>query len=416
MATYRLFPSTNGPSSPVSYSGPFDAGVGFEVTSGGTWFEGYWWWVCPTGQPTAPQTFALWQVYDGGSANIISAATVTSDALTAGQWNYVPLPNPVMLSAGGGANFAHADAGGTAYYVACTAFTGGFPDSNGQYGSGGPYAAGIKNGPLTAFSDQSGSLPAPFNVAQGMFSTSGNVTSGPPFGGSSSSNFWMDVQVSDTAPSGYSGSYRIWPNLLTVPGGPSNDTGAQSFGTEFWLSESCAVDNIWFWSPPGVAVLPSRCGIFSVATQAEVAGTDNSSPSWSGVAGSGWVACSYSGSGVVLPAGKYKVCVYMSGGAKVYQEDVDYFGTGPGASNIVNGPITVPNVANGASCVSGSGPDKGQTVTGNSTYQDGSWGYPGIFDSDDNGETRWVDIEVTPSSGGSGPPPVNAGAFLTFFP
>ena len=33
--TYRLFPSTNGPSSPVSYSGPFLAGVVFEVTTGG---------------------------------------------------------------------------------------------------------------------------------------------------------------------------------------------------------------------------------------------------------------------------------------------------------------------------------------------------------------------------------------------
>ena len=170
MTSYRLFPSTSGPSSPVSYSGPFDAGVGFEVTSGGMWFEGYWWWVCPSGQPTAAQTFALWQVYQGASASIISAATVTSGALLAGQWNYVPLPSPVMLSVGGGANFAHADAGGTAYYIACTAFTGGFPDSNGQYGSAGPYAAGIVNGPLTAFSDHSGSLGAPFNQAQGISS------------------------------------------------------------------------------------------------------------------------------------------------------------------------------------------------------------------------------------------------------
>src|SRR5215469_12401583 len=101
MATYRLFPSTNGPSSAVSYGGPFDAGVGFEVTSGGIWFEGYWWWVCPSGAPTAAQTFALWQVYQGGSASIISAATVTSGTLTPGQWNYVPLLNPVMLSVGG---------------------------------------------------------------------------------------------------------------------------------------------------------------------------------------------------------------------------------------------------------------------------------------------------------------------------
>ena len=50
--TYRLFPSTNGPSSPVSYTGPFLAGVVFEVTTGGCWFDGYWWWVCPSGQST----------------------------------------------------------------------------------------------------------------------------------------------------------------------------------------------------------------------------------------------------------------------------------------------------------------------------------------------------------------------------
>ncbi len=44
--TYRLFPSTNGPASPVSYSGPFIAGVVFGVTSGGCWMDGFWWWVC----------------------------------------------------------------------------------------------------------------------------------------------------------------------------------------------------------------------------------------------------------------------------------------------------------------------------------------------------------------------------------
>ena len=32
----------------------------FEVTTGGCWFDGYWWWVCPSGQSTSPQKFALW--------------------------------------------------------------------------------------------------------------------------------------------------------------------------------------------------------------------------------------------------------------------------------------------------------------------------------------------------------------------
>jgi len=44
MATYRLFSSVSEPSNPVSYTGPFLAGVLFQVTTGGVWFDGYWWW------------------------------------------------------------------------------------------------------------------------------------------------------------------------------------------------------------------------------------------------------------------------------------------------------------------------------------------------------------------------------------
>ena len=47
VGVYRLFPSTNGPSSAVAYGGAFLAGVLFQVTTGGTWLDGYWWWVCP---------------------------------------------------------------------------------------------------------------------------------------------------------------------------------------------------------------------------------------------------------------------------------------------------------------------------------------------------------------------------------
>lgn len=384
--SYRLFPTTRGPSTPVTYSGPFDAGIVFEVTSGGVWFEGYWWWVCPSGQSASPQKFALWQLYSGG-ASIVKAADVTSGKLTAGRWNYVRLRSPVNLSIGGGHNFDHADAGGTACYIACTTFKGSFPDTSKQFGHGDRYAAGVQRGPLTAFSDQSGSHPGPFGIAQGVFSTTGSVTSGPPSGGSESGNFWMDVQVSSSPPVGYRGSYRIWPNFPRIPGSVSNDTHEQTTGTEFWLSEPCKLDNIWFWSPPGVTVLPSRCGIFSVATQSVVSATDNASPSWSGRAGSGWVACSYSRADVVLPAGKYKTCVYSGALEKFYQEDVDYFSSGPGLKNIVNGPLTCPNTSNSSS-------------PGNSTYQDGPWSYPETFDYHDDGENRFIDVEVTPLAHG----------------
>ena len=57
MTTYNLYGTGAGPSL-ISYSGPFQSGIAFKVTSGGCWFLGYKWWV-PSGGDTAAQKFAL---------------------------------------------------------------------------------------------------------------------------------------------------------------------------------------------------------------------------------------------------------------------------------------------------------------------------------------------------------------------
>ena len=390
MATYRLFSATDGPSSPVSWSGSFLAGILFQVTTGGVWFDGYWWWVCNTGQSAAAQKFALWVVYADGTGTLIPAATVTSGALTAGQWNYIPLATPLPLSIG-------------ACYNACTGFGGSFPVTNNQFGSGQPYAAGIASGPLSAFSDQPGTLPAPFGMSQGVFGTAGtDPTINMPANGSNSANFWMDLQVADTAPAG--ASNRLWPNYPTIPPTTNGDYLEQTFGTEFLLSEPCTLNNIWFYSSPSVspAALPTRCAIWNVKTQQVVSGTDNSSPSWSGTAGSGWVSCAYSGVG--LPAGDYKATVYTPGGSdNFYQETEEYWGTGAGANGIVSGPLTAPNTSHA-------------TAPGQTTYHHGAFAYPDTYDTEFDGQNRWVDIEVTPSTAPMVNPVVNSGAFLTFFP
>jgi hypothetical protein len=368
---FRLFPSTNGPSSPVSYGGPFMAGILFEVTTGGIWFDGYWWWVCPSGQPTAAQRFALWAVYDGGSGGaLVPGSTVTSGTLVAGQWNYVSLSTPIPLAMG-------------ACYNACTGFTGNFPDTNGQYGPGGPYAAGITNGPLTAFSDQSGSKPPPFlNLPQGVFSVAGtDPTVNMPANGSGSDNFWMDLQVDTNRPSG--ASYRLWPSYPVLPGGVSYDTTGYTLAMEFDLSASCTLDKIWFYSASGAAALPTHCAIWSTSTQSVVTGTDNTSPSWSGGPGSGWVSCAYSGA--TLPAGDYKVAVFYGGGSRWYQVTGSYWGSGgTGANGITAGPLTAPGLS-------------AATNPGQGTYNPGSWAYPLSYGSGSNGENFWIDVEVTPS-------------------
>lgn len=395
MGTYRLFSSTVGPSSAVAYTGNFIAGLTFFVT-GGAWFQGYWWWVCPSGQSTSPVTCALWQAYTANDATFVPGSIVTSGDLAAGQWNWIPLGAPLPLSIGA----AGAEAG-VAEYVAAIACNGAFPDTNNAFGSGDPYSAGITVGPLSAFSAQSGTLPSPFGIDQGAFSVAaGDPSTVPPLGGDGThDNFWVDVQVTDTAPVGT--SYRLWPNYPTIPPTKNDDYLEQTMGTEFTLSESCALNNIWFYSPPGSAQLPTRCGIWNAGTQEVVGGTDNTSPSWSGAAASGWISCSYSG--VILPAGEYKVTVYTPGNSdNFYQETEEYFGGGGPASGagITYGPLSAPNIANA-------------TAPGQTTYQHGGWLYPDTYDVEFNGQNRWVDVEVTPSSAFS---PVNSSAFLSFFP
>ena len=182
---------------------------------------------------------------------MVPGSVVTSGPLTAGQWNYIPLPAPLQLSIG------NVTGVGAAVYEAATGFSGSFPDTNSQFGAGDPYASGITSGPLFGYSDQGASAPCPSSVtaSQGAFGVAGTDPSvNMPAQGSSSSNFWIDLQVSDTAPVGYSGSYRLWPNYPTVfPTQPTIDTQAQTIGTQFSLSEPCTLDNVWFYSPPFAA-------------------------------------------------------------------------------------------------------------------------------------------------------------------
>jgi hypothetical protein len=427
MATYRLFPSTAGPSTAVSYSGNFLAGVLFCVTTN-CWFEGYWWWVCPSGQSTAPQKFALWQVYGNDQGNLIPGSAVTSGTLTAGQWNYVPLPAPLQLSIG------NINGAGAAVYQAATGFTGGFPDTNNQFGTGQPFANGITNGPLFAYADLYAPAQSPTGSFQGGFSVAGTDPSvNMPAQGSNSANFWMDLQVSDTAPAGYNGSYRLWPNYQTIfpitqTGKP--DTFAQTSGTQFTLSQPCTVNNVWFNSPAFAVDLPASTQIWNATNQTLVSGT-NLTAAWSGPAASGWVANSYATQNIVLPAGNYIASVFYAGGNPFFNETRGYFGTyqgnaGPAAANgiVTTGPLSSPSQANAFN------PPGGNSCYAYST----SPVYPSAWDEDDGGESRWIDIEVTavgvssspspstsPSTSTSpspSPSPVvsNPRAFLTFFP
>jgi hypothetical protein len=387
MTTYSLY-SGSGPAL-VGYSGPFQSGITFEVTTGNCWFNAYRWWV-PSGGDTGAQKFALWCItVDAATGNsLISGSVVTSGTLTANAWNVVSLPVPVQLSIG-------------CAYVAATGWTAvnGFPDTNNQFGSGDPFSAGITNGPLFAYSSGTGTAGAPLMGSQGSFGDTTGQTDPSvymPIGSSNDANFGMDVVVSNTAPSGYNGSYRIWPNFagvgpqLGISGSGIDANDPYILATEFTLSQACTLNHIWFYSPATVTQLPTQCAIWNVSAQTMVAGTLQTSPSWSGAAGSGWISVSYTG--VTLPAGDYKTSVWnatASGTGTGWNEySPEYFTTGAGTAGITSGPITVPNVTNA-------------TSPGQATYQSSSstFLYPDLYVSSGTpGQSYWVDVEVTPQT------------------
>ena len=239
-------------------------------------------------------------------------------------------------------------------------------------------------------------------AAQGLFATAfSDPTAHVPNDSFESANFWIDLQVSTTAPSGT--SYRLWPSLPNPPGRITDSAANFTLGTEFSLNQNCALDRIWFYSPPEASQLPTECGIWRISSESLVAGTDNSSPAWSGTAGSGWVSCDYTSAGITLAAGtKYKVAV-VNGAANPSSWNsatLDYWSTGTGGSGISSGPISAPNEA-------------GASSPGQSSYNAGAaFTYPETYDTG-GAPTYWVDVEVTPSSAS---PVTTPGAFLTFFP
>lgn len=385
MATYRLFPATNGPATVAATSGGWLLGVQFSALTIMGWLNGYYLWT-PGNGDTTPVKHALWNYNPtAGAPVLVPGSTVTSGTLTAGAWNFTALPTPVQLGAG-------------AQYVAATGWTvtNGIPVTGGQFSAAQPFGAGITNGPLTAWSSGTGTnaYPTPGSLG-GQMVFSNVLGSDPsvnmPNNGSGDDNLWVDVLVSDTAPVGYAGSYRLYPNMADIGNYSLDTANGFTLGKQFSLTQACAINNGWFYSPATVTQLPTAVGVYRTSDQALVA--VNNSPSWSGAAGSGWISSPLSGS---LPSGgPYKFAVHQGANVIWNAAVANYYTTGFGGSGLTAGPITVPNNASALS--------PGQE----SYHQSASISYP---DTNAGPFMYGLDIELTPQT-------VSAqGSFLTFFP
>lgn len=392
MTTYRLMDGAAGrPGSGPSltgYSGPWLAGTCFSVTGGVLWFEGFWWWV-PAGGDTGAQKFALWNVTGSGPAStLVPGTTVTSGTLTAGAWNFVALGTPVQLAPG-------------TQYVAATGWTAvnGVPITGQQFGSVAPatYQGGIVNGPLAAWSDSSNggtnNYPGSYAMPQGLFSDTlgADPSVHMPNQGSNSSNFWVDVQVSDTAPAGYAGSWQLFPNMGDAEGSMDDLGKKYTLGLWFTLSEPCTLDAVRYFSPPGAAGLATEIAVWDPGTREIISGTHNTSPSWSGAAGSGWVQAGY-GTAPLLAAGDYVLTIFSDVAQVFNATTLDYYTTGFGASGLTAGPVTVPDAASAS---------LGQNTYEDTTGTTGAIAFPDLYVAG-QGQNYWLDAVFTPAVSFSG--------------
>jgi hypothetical protein len=340
VTTYNLFGSSI-PTLQAGYKGSFMAGIVFQVTQGGMWLDAYRWRL-PSGGDTGSQKFALWNLTGAsqGDAQLISGSVENSGTMNAGQVNTIPLAAPVQLAIG-------------TPYLACTGWTvnNGFPANNFTFNSSGTDPNGITSGPLFAYADSTagGSPGVPYIGTQGQFAVSQGIDTSVsyPIGSSNSADFGMDVLVDTAAPAGFTGPYSLWPNNYNANAQTVADTAAiYKVGPEIDLAQSCTVSQIRYYSPPGVTQLATVADVWQI-TGGGLTGTQlwtNTSPTWSGAAGSGWISTAVPN---IVVSGKIKLSAGCSVAAACFAKDAstDYFRNGAGGSGITNGPITAPNLS-----------------------------------------------------------------------
>ncbi len=142
--------------------------------------------------------------------------------------------------------------------------------------------------------------------------------------------------------------YTLFGQAVGERGVITQDASPYTLGVQFSVSQAIPLTGIWFYSGSGATALPAECVIFDADTQTQVGSTLNTSATWSGAAGSGWVKCAYSGSASLSAGIHYVAAVFYNSTGAYWYSDTNTSGfwtTGPGASGVTNGPLSAPNSA-----------------------------------------------------------------------
>lgn len=135
--------------------------------------------------------------------------------------------------------------------------------------------------------------------------------------------------------------YNLFNGVPSI--GPDADTTSVSLGTEFVVTAACWVTQIRWFKPFGGTSNIRVGGLYKVSGSSGslVVGPVNIPNPEGGT----WGAADVPPYRLEV-GGRYRAVIFHPGGR--YPASGGYFTTGPGASNIVRGPVTVPNAANSA--------------------------------------------------------------------
>jgi hypothetical protein len=175
-------------------------------------------------------------------------------------------------------------------------------------------------------------------------------------------------------------SYSIF-NRAAPATTPTSAAGANGTnGLHFTVSQACNLIGLWHYSPSGCTQLPTSIGLATTTstgtTSTIVTGDTNTSPSWSGAAGSGWVYAKYTSPIALAVATDYMALRFRNDATNewfVYSSGVTW--------PLTAGIITVPN----------------DTTPGQGWYNTGT--ALTAPTTQDSGFNWWMDILVETKSG-----------------
>ena len=186
-------------------------------------------------------------------------------------------------------------------------------------------------------------------------------------------------------------TWRIWPS--TNGDVVAADTTANSLSTEFAVTQAgCSITGYWWWCPASGSTAAKTFSLWSVTTGTTGTRITAANATSGTLTAGAWnfTACTPT----ALTSGThYRVIMTFAGGANYYAATANYWATGGGSADIVNGPLKAFTQANATGNIQG-GFIAGSTVA----FTTGQF----------NNANYWVDVQVDDGVVPAGSPPQQA--------